>query len=71
MVYPLVIVIGCIIFLSTLLDVIRCYKDVSDVITVSFLEQLDPGILFLPYDFDLNWFHSRVKSCLLSLGSVQ
>ena len=49
-------------------NVIRCYKDVSDVITVSFLEQLDPGILFLPYDFNLNWFHSRVKKLSVIFG---
>ena len=62
---PPVILIGCVIFLSSFLDVIR-----MSMSTVSFLAELD----FLPVEcshlnYDVNGFKCRVNRHLFSLDS--
>ena len=56
----LIILINCMIFLSSFLDVTR-----MSMSTVSFLEQLDPGILSVEcfsLTFDLSGFESRINT---------
>ena len=59
---PVVIILCCMIFRSSFLDVIR-----MSILTVSFLTQLNSHSQTLTYD--LNSFKSRVNRNLFSLGS--
>ena len=62
-----VILIDCMIFLSPFLDVTR-----MSMSTVSFLAQLDSGILSIecfPLTYDLSGFKSRINRHLLTVGS--
>ena len=67
----LVILIDCMIFLSTFLDVTR-----MSMSTVSFLAQLDSGILcffsleYSPLTNNLNGIKSRINRHLLTVGSL-
>ena len=70
----LVILIYCMIFQSPFLDVIsRSLSIRMSISGVSFLSNLDPGILCLsnafPLTYDLRGFKSRINRHLLSAGS--
>ena len=64
----LVILIECMIFLPSFVDVIR-----MSVSTVSFLAKLDSGILMLikcfPLTYDLNGFKFKINRHLITVGS--
>ena len=60
----LLILIDCMVFLSSFMDVKR-----MSMSTVSFLEQLDCGVLYFPLIYDLNGFKAEINRHLLTVSS--